>query len=64
MMGEGTYELGMEPANCWVQGRARERERGTLQFLDPGEERVFFLQIGMLDGLEAIDQFTQEYNLR
>lgn len=64
MMGEGTYVLGMEPANCWVQGRARERERGTLQFLDPGEERVFFLQIGMLDGLEAIDQFTQEYNLR
>jgi len=64
MMGEGTYVLGMEPANCWVQGRAKERERGTLQFLDPGEERVFILQIGILEGIEAITHFAQEYNLR
>jgi hypothetical protein len=64
MMGEGTYVLGMEPANCWVQGRAKERERGTLQFLDPGEERVFVLQIGILEGIDAITHFAQEYNLQ
>ncbi|MBM4160012.1 MAG: DUF4432 family protein [Ignavibacteria bacterium] len=64
MMGEGAYVLGLEPANCWVQGRARERERGTLQFLDPGERRTISLQIGILDGNEAIDNFAREYNLR
>jgi hypothetical protein len=64
MVGEGTYVLGLEPANCWVQGRANERERGTLQFLEPGEERQFYLQIGVLEGNEAIDQFVQESNLQ
>jgi hypothetical protein len=64
MMGEGTYVLGLEPANCWVQGRAKERERGTLQFLQPGEEREFYLQIGVLEGNEAIEQFARESNLQ
>jgi len=64
MIGEGTYVLGLEPANCWVQGRAKERERGTLQFLDPGEEREFYLQIGVLEGAEAIEEFAREANLQ
>lgn len=64
MMGEGAYVLGMEPANCWVEGRARERERGTLQFLEPGEQKTISLQIGILDGNEAIDNFAKEYNLQ
>jgi hypothetical protein len=64
MVGEGTYVLGLEPANCWVQGRAKERERGTLQFLEPDEEREFYLQLGVLEGTEAIDQFAQENNLQ
>jgi hypothetical protein len=45
MMGEGTYVLGLEPANCHVTGRSQERARGTLQFLQPGEEREFQLDI-------------------
>ncbi len=64
MMGEGEYVLGMEPANCWVQGRAKERERGTLQFLEPGEEREFLVHIGVLDGNAAMDHFIHENNLR
>jgi len=64
MVGEGEYVLGMEPANCLVQGRAKERERGTLQFLEPGEKREFIVRIGVLDGDAAIDQFKQEKNLR
>ncbi len=31
MMGEGLYVVGLEPANCHVEGRAAERARGTLQ---------------------------------
>lgn len=54
MMDEGTYVCGMEPANCHVEGRAKERERGTLQFIQPGEKRHFHLEIGVLDSGDAI----------
>jgi hypothetical protein len=60
MVGEGEYVLGLEPANCLVEGRAKERERGTLQFLEPGEERQFLVQVGVLDGNTAIEQFKIE----
>jgi hypothetical protein len=64
MVGEGEYVLGLEPANCWVQGRAKERERGTLQFLEPGEEREFVARIGVLEGNAAMDHFIHENSLR
>jgi hypothetical protein len=54
MMGEGTYVMGIEPANCGVGGRESERKEGTLEFLDPGEQRSFEVQIGVLDGREEI----------
>jgi len=38
MPGESMHVLGIEPANCQVRGRAEERARGTLKFLEPGEE--------------------------
>jgi hypothetical protein len=60
MMAEGEYVLGFEPANCHVAGRAKERQQGTLQFLDPGEERHFLLRIGVLEGHPEIDQFKKE----
>ena len=53
------YVVGMEPANCWVEGRAKERERGTLQFLKPGETRKYHLELGVLDGREAIGRFRE-----
>jgi len=33
--GQGAYVLGLEPSNCGVEGRAKDRARGVLQFLDP-----------------------------
>ena len=54
MMDAGTYVVGMEPANCRVEGRAKERERGALQYIEPGEVREFEVEIGVLDGTEAI----------
>lgn len=50
MMGEGTYVVGMEPANCSVLGRAQEREAGTLARLAPGQVRQYDLEIGVLEG--------------
>jgi hypothetical protein len=60
MMGIRNYVVGMEPANCSVLGRAAERHRGTLQFLEPGERREYHLEIGVLESKEAIQRFEQE----
>ncbi|HLK59351.1 MAG TPA: aldose 1-epimerase family protein [Chthonomonadaceae bacterium] len=54
MMDSGTYVVGMEPANCLVMGRARERATGALQFLEPGERRSYLLEIGVLSGPNEI----------
>jgi hypothetical protein len=45
----------LEPANCLVEGRDKDRQRGLLQFLEPGESREYLLEIGVLDGNDAID---------
>ena len=45
MMGQGQYVLGLEPANCRAGGRSQERARGTLQTLQPGEQREFNVEI-------------------
>jgi hypothetical protein len=49
MMGQGTYAVGVEPANCYVEGRSVERERGTLRYLEPGDEKEILLEIGIID---------------
>ena len=59
MTGEGWYVVGMEPANCWVEGRAKERERGTLQFLKPGETREYHLEMGVLSSQDEITAFEE-----
>jgi len=64
MVGEQEYVLGLEPANCQVEGRAKERERGTLEHLEPGESRDFLLHIGVLDGIGAVQHFIQEQKLK
>ena len=37
-MAAGDYVLGLEPCNCYIMGRNRERENGTLPVLGPFEE--------------------------
>ena len=62
MNGEGTYVVGMEPANCLVDGRDKEREKGTLQFLQPGEKREYDLEIGVLSSAEDIKAMEDQIN--
>jgi hypothetical protein len=59
MMGAGAYVVGMEPANCWVGGRDQERASGELQFLEPGEEREYLLEIGVIAGAAAVDEIER-----
>jgi len=57
MMGEGDYVLGLEPSNCGVEGRNRDRADGLLQFLNPGEERQYKLEIGIISGDDEYREF-------
>jgi len=57
--GQGTYVVGMEPANCWVEGRDKERERGTLQYLKPGESREYHMEIGVLSSQDEIAELEE-----
>ncbi|MCX6113197.1 MAG: DUF4432 family protein, partial [Proteobacteria bacterium] len=59
MNGEGAYVVGMEPANCLVEGRGKERANGTLQFLQPGEKREYNLEIGVLPSIKEIKEFEE-----
>jgi hypothetical protein len=59
----GDYALGIEPANCHVEGRAKERQQGTLQMLEPFGSAEFELELGVLEGWE-IDSFIKDSKLR
>ena len=60
MTGEGAYVIGMEPANCWVEGRAKERERGSLQYIEPGGRKHFETEIGVLRSREEIEELEEK----
>ena len=62
MNGTREYVCGMEPANCHVQGRAWERERGSLQFLEIGELRSYRIELGVLTNAEEVGQFEEMVN--
>lgn len=57
--GQGTYVTGIEPGNCLTQGRPAERDRGTLQVLDPGEVREYRITVGVADGKQEIAQLIK-----
>jgi len=48
MCGERIYVMGLEPANCWVEGRSKEKQRGTLEYLKSGQKKEFLLEVGIL----------------
>jgi len=63
MMSEGMYALGLEPANCRVEGRARERAEGRLRYLEAGEERTIRLDLEVIEGAERISTLAAENGL-
>lgn len=58
MLGDGNYVVGLEPCTNRVSGRHDARARGELVQLAAGESRSYRLELGVLDGLTAIDQFA------
>lgn len=49
MMGEYDYVLGLEPGNCYPDGRDVMRQKGMLEFLEPGEEKTFEIKFGFIN---------------
>ncbi len=49
MMGEYEYVLGLEPANCYPDGRDVMREKEILKFLAPGEEKTMKIKFSFAD---------------
>ena len=58
MMGEGQYAVGIEPCTNTF-GREIARERGQLITLQPGDKRVYDLEVGVLDSAAAIQAFRE-----
>ncbi len=58
-LGDAYYVVGLEPSTNWVDGRHSARERGEQIILGPGESRSYRLEMGALDGPEAIDGFAR-----
>ena len=58
-LGQGTYVVGIEPGNSTQEGRAIVRERGELEYLEPGEVRRYELTLGVLTSQEEIDGFEE-----
>jgi hypothetical protein len=55
--GRGVRVLEFRTGTNRDAGRADARERGELQWLEPGETRQYDLEIGALQGTAALDEF-------
>ena len=58
MMGQGEYVVGIEPGNI-TGNRAAMRADGTLEFIKPGAERTFSIELGVLYGESEINGFIE-----
>jgi len=55
----GQYVMGIEPANCGVEGRDKDRERGWLDFLKPGQKKKYTCEIEVVEGKEGLEAFRR-----
>ncbi len=55
----GQYVMGIEPANCGVEGRDVDRKRGWLKFLKPGQMKKYRVTIEVLEGDRKLDEFRK-----
>jgi hypothetical protein len=59
MMGEGLYAVGMEPSTNGFQTIPELIDAGYPIMLEPGDERVYQLEFGVLAGGAEIDAFAE-----
>jgi len=61
MMSQGEYVVGIEPGNI-TGNRAQMRKDGNLEFIKPGAQRSFTLEIGILEGNDSIQAMKNKIN--
>jgi len=49
---KGEYVMGLEPANCTIDGRSDALARGQMQFLEPGQSATYRLKFHFDDTKE------------
>jgi galactose mutarotase-like enzyme len=59
---QGIYVCGIEPGNCWPEGRNMARDSGRLVMIEPGESQEFSCSLTMLGSAEAIQACQQRIN--
>lgn len=59
MMAQGQYAVGIEPCTNGF-GRENEKRAGTLRMLSPGEKRRYNIEVGVVEGRDAINQLLEE----
>ena len=60
MMGVKDYVMGLEPGNCYPDGRDVMREKGLLQFLAPGEKKTYGVRLTMLENETQFEALKQK----
>jgi hypothetical protein len=59
-MASGDYVVAIEPCNAPCENRATLRQQGLLPMLEPGQQREMRVEIGVLEGNDAIDRFIEQ----
>jgi len=60
--GKGEYVTGLEPSTHPLTGQAKAREDGSLIFIEPGESRIYELELDVLHQQDTINEFLIDYN--
>ena len=61
-MKSGDYVMGLQPANCYANGKGYEIENGSLKKIKPFEKKEFELHIGILDGKPDKEEFLDKFD--
>ncbi len=62
MVGQGTYVMGLEPANCHVMGRGEERRQERLPMLASSTTRTHHLEISVVTSANEIQEMASQVN--
>lgn len=54
-MCEGDYVVGLEPATWLPEGRAKARELGQLDYIEPGEVKAYDFSIGIVESMKEVE---------
>ena len=58
-MGFGEYVCGLEPTNS-LGNRKVLRDKGQLNYINPGEKIKCILEIGVIDSMEDVELFKAD----